>query len=101
MSPQPNSNPQFLSPLSFTQQCSTVVSNACEDAAAAEACAAADGGTCVTVREGYYVESAACAAVGLAWLAWGWGTVRRLQSADVSEYRVVKAAAGKSEKERA
>ena len=55
----------------------------------------------MTVREGYYVESAACAAVGLAWLAWGWGTVKRLQSADVSEYRVVKAAAGKSEKERA
>ena len=84
-------------------QCSTDPSNACEDAAASEACAAASaaegvggGGTCVTVREGYYVESAACAAIGLAWLAWGWRTVKRLQSADVSEYRVVK-----NEKERA
>ena len=74
-------------------------SNACEDAAAADACAAADDGKCVTLREGYYVESVACAAFGLLWMAWGWGTVKRLQSADVSEYRVVKAA-GKNVKER-
>ena len=81
------------------KQCSTEGSNACEDASAAEACAAVNDGKCVTLREGYYVESLACAAIGLLWLAWGWGTVKRLQSADVSEYRVVKA--GKNEKGKA
>ena len=85
--------------LYFPSQCSTVGSNTCEDASAAEACAAVNDGKCVTLREGYYVESLACAAIGLLWLVWGWGTVKRLQSADVSEYRVVKA--GKNEKGKA
>ena len=63
--------------------------NACDSAAASDACAAA-GGACETVREGYYVESVVCVVIGFLWLAWGWGTTKRLQSADQAEWRVVK-----------
>lgn len=29
--------------------------------------------------------------IGFIWLAWGWRTIKKLQSADISEWRVVKA----------
>lgn len=73
-------------------------SNDCGDSKASEACVEA-GGKCNTIREGYYLESIACAIIGFLWMAWGWRTVNRLQSAEVSEWRVVKT--GKSKKRKA
>ncbi len=72
------------------KKCSADGGNDCADAAASEACEKLEGGKCVTITEGYYIESVACAIFGFAWMLWGWRTVKRLQSADVSEWRVVR-----------
>ena len=49
------------------------------------------GGTCVTIKEGYYLETVVCVVFGFVWLyCWGAKTIRRLQDADLSEWRVVK-----------
>ncbi len=54
-------------------------SNVCDGSAQQAECEGG-GGECVTVTDGYYVEGAACVAVGAIWLAvWGWRTVNRLQ----------------------
>ena len=73
---------------------------ACDGKSETAACEAA-GGTCVTLTEGYYIESAACVAFGLVWLVWGWPTIKRLQAAPVDDWRVVTPAAKKGEKAKA
>ena len=64
--------------------------NVCHGAAQTEECEKG-GGKCVTDVDGYYTESFICCAFGFLWLGlWGWRTINRLQSAEESEWRVVK-----------
>jgi PAT family acetyl-CoA transporter-like MFS transporter 1 len=63
--------------------------NVCRNSVESDACRA-QGGTCNTSVEGFYVESWVCCIVGLLWLVWGWKTVRKLQSAEESKWLVVK-----------
>eukprot|EP00095_Tigriopus_kingsejongensis_P011438 maker-scaffold222_size251774-snap-gene-0.27 protein:Tk11438 transcript:maker-scaffold222_size251774-snap-gene-0.27-mRNA-1 annotation:"acetyl-coenzyme a transporter 1" len=63
-------------------------SNVCDGAAQTDICNDF-GGKCVVITEGYYIESIACCVIGFIWLAWGWGTIKRLQAAKLDEWRVV------------
>ncbi len=54
------------------------IGNACDGAAEQLECEGG-GGKCVTLTDGYYIESIACVIIGFVWLAWGWKTVNKLQ----------------------
>eukprot|EP00096_Caligus_rogercresseyi_P010209 TRINITY_DN3640_c0_g1_i1.p1 TRINITY_DN3640_c0_g1~~TRINITY_DN3640_c0_g1_i1.p1 ORF type:complete len:534 (+),score=141.53 TRINITY_DN3640_c0_g1_i1:94-1695(+) len=48
------------------------------------------GGTCETLREGYFIECLVCTAFGILWLKiWGEKTVRRIQEVSISDWRVL------------
>ncbi|XP_046572615.1 acetyl-coenzyme A transporter 1-like [Haliotis rubra] len=49
-------------------------------------CHAADG-NCTTTMDGYYIESVACVIVGFIWLIWKKGTVKHLDSLDLSAWK--------------
>lgn len=82
----------------------------CEGGKAANECLDADekaacvdqGGECVTLTEGYYVESFICLIIGFLWLGlWGWRTVKRLEEAPIGEWRVLTTSPRKTDKEQA
>jgi len=62
--------------------------NVCLGADEVKACKAG-GMTCETITEGYYILSGVCFAVGFLWFVWGWRTIRKLQTIEVQEWRVV------------
>uniref|UniRef100_H2Z3B5 Acetyl-coenzyme A transporter 1 n=1 Tax=Ciona savignyi TaxID=51511 RepID=H2Z3B5_CIOSA len=45
------------------------------------------GGTCVTTIDGFYIECAICLVLGVFWLIWKSGTVRRLQNMGLDRWR--------------
>ena len=63
--------------------------NNCHDKEQTKLCES-EGGKCLTEVEGYYVESISCVLIGFLWLGlWGWRTIKRLQAASESDWRVV------------
>jgi MFS transporter, PAT family, solute carrier family 33 (acetyl-CoA transportor), member 1 len=47
------------------------------------------GGNCHTEIDGYYVESLICVVLGLLWLTWGKGTIKRLQGLPERAWQVI------------
>jgi len=76
----------FVDPLT-TKQCSSNVANTCADKVLTEACIK-DGGKCVTIIDGYYIESVICVALGFLWLLWRYKALTRLQNLKPSSWTV-------------
>lgn len=73
----------------YTVKNEDIEENICAGTEEIEACEA-DGGSCRTITEGYYILSVVCCAVGYIWLVWGWRAVGQLQRVDPLQWRVVK-----------
>ena len=48
-----------------------------------------EGGHCVTIQEGFYTMSAVWLVIGAVWFVWVFRTVRKIQTIDPKEWRVV------------
>ena len=48
-----------------------------------------EGGDCVTIQEGFYTMSAVWLVIGAVWFVWVFRTVRKIQTIDPKEWRVV------------
>jgi PAT family acetyl-CoA transporter-like MFS transporter 1 len=62
--------------------------NDCSDSKLSELCTT-NGGTCSTIRDGYYVEIFVCVLIGFAWYSWGRPTILRLQQLADSSWKVM------------
>ncbi|KAJ8943259.1 hypothetical protein NQ318_017276, partial [Aromia moschata] len=71
----------FVDPLTW-KECqggTESMDNTCRNALEKELCVS-KGGKCVTTLDGFYVETAVCAAIGVLWLLWGAKKIRYVQS---------------------
>lgn len=49
----------------------------------------ANGGSCVQIMDGFYLQSALCVLVGIAWYKWVKPNFQYLQNLETSAWRVV------------
>jgi len=77
----------LLDPLTSKSCSGTPLSNDCSNSALEETCKA-EGGLCLTLVDGYYVETVACVAIGFLWLLWGKQRILRLQAAPLSDWKI-------------
>ena len=83
-----------FSPVEFSQN-HTIISpswdqdhNICHGPLLKEQCKNA-GGECITIQEGFYTMSVVWVVIGAVWFVWGFRTIRKFQSLDTKEWRVV------------
>ncbi|XP_049809604.1 acetyl-coenzyme A transporter 1 [Schistocerca nitens] len=78
----------FVDGLTY-KACSMAQDNNCSSESEKQACIS-QGGSCETVLDGYYVESAVCVVIGFLWLLWGKKRVNYLQSRGDNAWKVVR-----------
>ena len=62
--------------------------NTCHGPLLKEQCEAAFG-ECITIQEGFYTMSVVWVVIGAVWFVWGFRTIRKFQSLDTKQWRVV------------
>lgn len=82
----PNQLVLFLTEATTVTHCTAEGLGTCGTSELLELCKK-EGGGCVTDVDGYYVLSALCTVVGVAWLWWFGPRLRALEAADVSTWR--------------
>ncbi|XP_008550015.1 acetyl-coenzyme A transporter 1 [Microplitis demolitor] len=71
------------------RSCSTNADNDCSTSVEREQCEIDSKGTCVTVLDGYYIESILCVIVGFLWFRWGRRKIDFLQLRPMSAWKVI------------
>ncbi|CAG9824640.1 unnamed protein product [Phaedon cochleariae] len=81
----------FVDPLTWKQCEGGVESldNTCRDTVEKDLCIS-KGGKCVTVLDGFYIETAICAVLGFLWLWWGAKKIKHIQSLSDSAWKLNK-----------
>ncbi|KAG5890265.1 hypothetical protein JTB14_014911 [Gonioctena quinquepunctata] len=81
----------FVDPLTWKQCEGGVesIDNTCRNTVEKEVCIS-KGGKCVTVLDGFYVETVICSAIGILWLWWGARKVRYIQTLSESAWKLNK-----------
>ncbi|KAF7992891.1 hypothetical protein HCN44_005235 [Aphidius gifuensis] len=69
------------------RQCSIDSENDCSTLIESEQCETA--GKCVTLLDGFYIESIVCLIIGFLWFRWGKRKINYLQSRPMSQWKVV------------
>ncbi|XP_063916783.1 acetyl-coenzyme A transporter 1 [Zophobas morio] len=81
----------FVDPLTW-KQCeggTESLDNTCRDSLEKELCVN-KGGKCVTILDGFYIETAICVAIGFSWLLWGRKKINYVQSLDDYSWKLQK-----------
>ncbi|KAF2879730.1 hypothetical protein ILUMI_26448 [Ignelater luminosus] len=81
----------LVDPLTW-KQCiggTNTLDNTCSNTLEQELCMKNEG-KCITWLDGYYIETAICAAIGFAWLSWGSKKIRRIQALDDNVWKISK-----------
>ncbi|KAJ8986188.1 hypothetical protein NQ317_005662 [Molorchus minor] len=81
----------FVDPLTW-KECqggTESIDNMCRDTLEKELCVN-KGGKCVTILDGFYIETAFCVIIGFLWLLWGVKRVRQVQSLDENSWKLSK-----------
>lgn len=79
----------FIDPLTITQctGAAVVKSKSCGTQELVEVCTS-KGGTCSTIIDGYYVESAVCIVLGFIWLLWRKSSLTVMQNLKITSWRI-------------
>nr|XP_008197242.1 PREDICTED: acetyl-coenzyme A transporter 1 [Tribolium castaneum]XP_971594.2 PREDICTED: acetyl-coenzyme A transporter 1 [Tribolium castaneum] len=81
----------FVDPLTW-KQCmggAESLDNTCRNSVEKELCVS-KGGKCVTVLDGFYIETVICAVIGFSWLVWGRKKINYVQSLDDYAWKLTK-----------
>ncbi|KAK0087157.1 hypothetical protein PV325_001670 [Microctonus aethiopoides] len=70
------------------KRCNVDAANDCSTIIESEQCASIPGGTCLTLLDGYYIESVICVIIGFIWFRWGRRKINDLQSKPISAWKI-------------
>lgn len=75
----------FVDPLT-SRRCQNAPQLSCDTKELAAKCEEA-GHKCLTILDGFYVETAVCVIIGFLWMRWGRSAIRRLQNLPLSAWK--------------